>query len=137
MSLIRLNRRPSSRDLRVFATLWLLFLGVGGAIAWHKGAVSTALILWAAGAAVGLAGLLFPPLARPVYLVAIYATFPIGFVSSYVLLGILYFLVLTPIGLLMRMFGHDPLHRRFDPKKTSYWVARTGAKPPSSYFHQH
>ena len=69
-------------------------------------------------------GLVSPGLLRIVYLGMIYATLPIGIVVSYVILAATYYLVLTPIGLVMRLCGYDPMHRRFDRKAESYWVPR-------------
>jgi hypothetical protein len=137
MSLIRLNRHPSRRDLRIFGTLGLLVFATLGAIAWRQGAELAALVAWATSLALGGPGLVYPPLLRPLYLVAIFVTFPIGLVVSYVLLGALYFLVLTPIGLLMRLLGRDPLQRRFEPNRKSYWLPRSHERPATSYFHQH
>jgi hypothetical protein len=45
-------------------------------------------------------------------------------------LGILFLLVVTPTGLLMRLFGKDPLRLRFDPAADSYWIKRD---PPGPY----
>lgn len=36
-----------------------------------------------------------------------------------------YYLVVAPIGLVPRLFGHDPLHRRLEPTQQSYWRTRT------------
>lgn len=44
----------------------------------------------------------------------------LSFVSTRVILAVVYFLVLTPIGVIKRLFGWDPLHRRA-PKSESYW----------------
>ena len=44
-------------------------------------------------------------------------------------LGILFFLVVTPTGLLMRLFGKDPLRLRFDPAADSYWIKRDPPGP--------
>lgn len=46
---------------------------------------------------------------------------------SPVILGLLFFLIFTPVGLLMRLFGADPLRLRFDAKLPSYWMVR---EPP-------
>ena len=137
MSLIRLNLTPAPRDLRVFSTLWLVFLGAFGALAWHQGAHRVAFTLWAAGGIGGVAGLIFPPAMRYVYLGSVYVTFPIGFVSSYVILGAVYYLVLTPIGLIMRLLRHDPLTRRFEPERKTYWQPRGQPRPAHRYFRQH
>lgn len=54
-------------------------------------------------------------------------------VVSPVALGILFYAVFTPIGVLMRMFGKDPLKLARDPAAASYWVARQppGPRPDS------
>lgn len=137
MSLIRLNTKPTARDLRVFSTLWLVFFGVLGFVAWRRGAEQALVVLGLIGGVGGGVGLLFPAAMRHVYLASIYLTFPIGFVMSYVVLGSVYFLVLTPTGLIMRLVRHDPLRRRFDPGQKTYWKTRDPMRSPPSYFRQH
>jgi len=136
MSLIRINKNPSRRQLRVFGLAWLVFLGLLGWESWYRGRHSAAEAAWALAAVVPLAGLLSPRFLRSVYLAMSYATYPIGFVVSRVVLALAYYLALTPIGLAMRLFGHDPLSRRFDPKAPSYWIRRDATKTPESYFRQ-
>ncbi|MCA9292804.1 MAG: hypothetical protein KDA20_03225 [Phycisphaerales bacterium] len=62
---------------------------------------------------------------------------PIGWTISTTLLGVVYILVFTPIGLVLRTFGHDPMQRGFDRQRASYWS--THAPPPESrrYFRQY
>ncbi|MBF0311333.1 MAG: hypothetical protein HQL56_17595 [Magnetococcales bacterium] len=43
------------------------------------------------------------------------------------ILGVIFFLVVTPIGLIMRLFGKNPLALQVDRTATSYWILR---KPP-------
>jgi hypothetical protein len=64
------------------------------------------------------------------------ATLPIGLVVSFVMLGLFYFLLITPLGLVFRLLGRDPLHRRFDPKAETYWVEHQPADRPERYFQQ-
>jgi hypothetical protein len=47
----------------------------------------------------------------------------LGYVNSQILLSALFFLVLTPIGLVVRLVGHDPLERKRGNEK-SYWRPR-------------
>ncbi len=51
-------------------------------------------------------------------------------VVSPIALGILFYLVFMPIGLLMRVSGKDPLRLKFDPAATSYWIPREPPGPP-------
>ena len=44
-----------------------------------------------------------------------------------VVMGIVFFLTVTPTGIIMRMMGKDPLHRRLDPNAKTYWIER---QPP-------
>src|SRR5947209_11155299 len=50
-------------------------------------------------------------------------------VMNPVVMGILFFLVVAPIGLLMRVFGKRPLALGFDPTAKSYWIERTPPAP--------
>ncbi len=137
MSLIRINRNPSGRQLLVFALAWLALLGLLGWRSWSRGRHAGAEAAWALAAAVPLAGLLSRRLLRCTYLAMSFATYPIGLAVSRIVLALVYYLALTPIGLTMRLLGHDPLLRRFDPAARSYWTARGGARSPESYFQQY
>jgi len=48
-------------------------------------------------------------------------------ILSPVIMGFLFFGVLTPIGMVMRLAGYDRLRLRFDPKRPSYWLKRGSA----------
>lgn len=50
-------------------------------------------------------------------------------IVSPVVLGLLFLVVFTPAGVIMRLFGGDPLRLRFDPKAQSYWIDRTPPGP--------
>jgi hypothetical protein len=50
-------------------------------------------------------------------------------IVSPIALGILFFLVVTPTALLMKLFGKDPLRLRFDPAVDSYWIKRDPPGP--------
>ena len=137
MSIIRINRDPTRPELFVFGLIWLLFFGVVAAVVWGRGGARlVALGMGAAAVIVPLLGMLSPRFLRIVYLGMAYAAFPIGFVVSHLLLAVVYYLVLTPTGLLMRAFGYDPMSRRFDPGAPSYWVSRKGPPSADRYFRQ-
>lgn len=51
-------------------------------------------------------------------------------IVSPIALGILFYLVFFPIGLLMRLFGADPLRLKIDRASSSYWVSRQPPGPP-------
>jgi hypothetical protein len=136
MALIRINKDPSRTQLAVFGVAWLIFFGIWGGIAAAQDHATAARILWTLAAVIPLAGLFFPRGLRLVYLALSYVTYPIGFVVSHLVLGLIYYLVFTPVGLIMRLFRYDPLARRFEPQASSYWKARPNPKPVASYFRQ-
>jgi len=48
-------------------------------------------------------------------------------ITSPIILGVMFFGVITPVGWLMRLAGKDLLRMKFDPHCTSYWIPR---EPP-------
>lgn len=90
-----------------------------------------------AGVVLGLASVFCPLRLKPVFVAAIYVTSRIGFVVSHLILMIIYFVVITPIGLIMRLVGHDPLRLKFEPPAKIYWIDRKGRRSAASYFRQH
>jgi len=63
-------------------------------------------------------------------------SYPIGFVLSYVIMGTLFFLLITPVGLFFKLTGRDALNRRFEPDLPSYWIDSRPERPRESYFKQ-
>lgn len=58
-------------------------------------------------------------------------------IVSPIALGFLFFLVVTPIGMLMRFLGKDPLALRFDRSASTYWIVRIPSRPdPASFKNQ-
>lgn len=59
-------------------------------------------------------------------------------IISPIILAVLFFLCILPIGLLMRMFGKDPLRLRLEPETKSYWILREPPGPePDSFKNQY
>ena len=52
----------------------------------------------------------------------------LGKIISPIIMGVIFFLVVTPIGLLMRFFGKDVLNLKLNKKKSSYWIEKAGPK---------
>ena len=53
----------------------------------------------------------------------------LGWINTRIILGIIFYGVVTPIGLVIRLLGKDPMHRRFEPESDTYRVVR---KPRST-----
>ena len=52
----------------------------------------------------------------------------LGKIISPIIMAVIFFLVVTPIGLLMRLFGKDVLNLKLNKKKSSYWIEKVGPK---------
>ncbi len=143
---LELNLNPDARTLRQFGWIALgAFALLGGLVAWRGGllgldfgdaAWTVAGVLWGIGALSAALSWLAPRANRPLWIALTLLAFPIGYVVSIALLGILFFGVLTPVGLVFRLIGRDALHRRFDPAAKSYWMERSGDVPLERYFRQ-
>jgi Saxitoxin biosynthesis operon protein SxtJ len=144
--MIELDLRPDASKLRQFGGIAFVALGLLAAWSYWKSSLfgielgASRLgwvgVLSALGAFSGLMSLLAPGANRPLYVALTIASFPIGYVLSHVALAIIFYLVLTPLGLVFRLLGRDPLERRFEPEAETYWVARTKKRDKECYFSQ-
>jgi hypothetical protein len=116
-------REPDALALRRFVvTLPLALCVLGGVIAWQTGVWGWGLPLWVLAGVVGPVGVLAPGTRRPIWHGFMTVTAPIRWVVSMVLLSVVYFGVLLPMGLLSRTFRGDRLGRRFDRTAATYWA---------------
>jgi hypothetical protein len=125
-----INKIPMDRKaLRNFGLLMAVVLLLAGGWLWWKSAVTWP---WALGAAALLAVISFaaPMSLKPFYRVWMTFAVIMGWVMTRVVLTLVYYLVLTPIGFLGRAFGEQFLQLKLtrSDKTTSYWVRRIG--PP-------
>lgn len=108
-----------------------VFLGIAVVGAWQRGwAPGPVLtVLGGLGSALVVLGLAAPALLRPFFRVWMGLAVVLGFVMTRVLLTAVFALVVVPIGLGLRLFGKDLLHRRLDPAAPSYWQPKTYSDP--------
>ncbi len=74
--------------------------------------------------------------ARRLYRVWMNAGMPIGWTVAHAVLGVGFFGVITPIALVMKLIGHDPMNRSFDRKAETYWTRHEQVKDAKRYFRQ-
>ncbi len=138
MAIIEPNLDPSPTELRRFAAIWwpAFFAGVGGVVLYTGGSLGAAADIWIAAACVSAAGLAYPPFMRVVFIGLVRITMPIGIVVSWLLLAVIYFGVITPIGLLSRALRADPLQRDRDEAAATYWNRYDPPEEADRYFEQ-
>ena len=137
MAVIEINTNPSRRDLLWFGLLLPVFFAIVGVLVWRRtGSLTSGWVLWAAGGSLSALFAVWPASRRRIYLGWMYAVYPIGWTLSHLLLGVVYFVIMTPIGLALRVLGRDPLERSFDRTATTYWVRHNPAQRIERYLRQ-
>ena len=142
--LVEINWTPTDRVLRDFG---FIAAGVFGLVAlsmsqhwlWFAHRDAAPMFVWiAAGVAAFslVASLAMPRANRPLYVGLTLVSFPIGFVMSHLIMATLFFLVLTPVAVVMRIIGRDPLQRRSPKTTASYWSRVEPTRAKSQYFRQ-
>ena len=127
--------KATPRDLRkfgltvggVFAGLGLLFL------LRHK--------LWwpwfmTPGVPLLVLGAILPRSLKWIYVAWMTLAMLMGAVVSTLLLVLLFFLVVTPMGLVARLVGKDFLSQKLEPNAASYWLVRDISKPKAKHEHE-
>ena len=128
----------SRRMLRQFAALCFGIFGLLFVLSWHKhgGVTARALVAAAIAMLVGLPGLIWPSYIKPIFLGVMAVTQPIGHVMSTILLGVVYYVFLTPLALIFRWTGRDALARR-NSQAASYWTPKMQPADPRQYLRQY
>lgn len=129
--------KPDRATLSGFSEAWMFALGmVAAPMALWRGYPTLAGVFWGLAVLGRLVGLAAPSLLRPVFVGLSLATWPIGWVVSHLLLAIVYYGTVTPIGWLRRRRGEDPLQRTIDRQAPSYWSPARVNSRPDRYFRQ-
>lgn len=115
--------KPGRRDLRNLGLVFCVaFCVLAGISIWKQGA-AWPWLLAVAGLMLAL-GLLLPAALRPLYKVWMGFAVVMGFFMSRIILTVVFYLVVTPIGLFMRLLGKDLLDRKWDRDAPTYWKQR-------------
>ena len=139
---LEINWHPGFAERRKFA-LSLVFGFPAIALvfflfSWLTGHSWKPFFAWLAviGLFVGALLWLLPQIARPFYLVWYLLASGIGFVVSNSLLIAFYYLIITPLGLVLRATGRLSLQKSFDQNARSYWREVKKTVDPKRYYRQ-
>lgn len=137
MKLSDIPLRPTNRMLRQFAAA-LLVLSLVWAVLLFPAVRARPVLgaLFGGLALLGAAGLLWPRAVRWPFIAATVVTFPIGLLVTQLILLVMFYLVITPIGLVLRSTGRDPLQRHRDPRRVTWWAPRRETPDPERYLKQ-
>lgn len=128
---------PTTRQLREFAIIGTVILT--GCALWQAihNLRAPATTLYAASALLlGLIGIGKPRWLSPIFATWLYVTSPIAWLTSAVLLAIVFYGIVTPLGVLLRVFGREALDRRFRTAQDTYWHEKPVSTEMGHYFQQ-
>lgn len=80
------------------------------------------LYFYAAGGFFLLSGWLVPILLKPVFILFSYLGLVLGWVMTRIILSVLFYVIVTPIGCISRLFGKKHLILRPDPEQKTCWI---------------
>ena len=134
MSLIRIKSSLTPRERTVFALAWIgvaLFLATTRF--WTAG-FTPWVGFWSVIAIVPIVlGATQPQLIDRLYRGLALITAPIGWVIGHLILGLIWWGLITPLGCLRRWTGYDPMRRSSGRGLATYWNDLPDDRPPSSY----
>lgn len=134
MKFADLPTNPDDRMLRQFAALWILFFGAIGT--WEILKENTwGWSILAVAVVAGVLGLVWPRLLKPIFVAWMVLAFPIGWLVSHLILAVVFYGAFTPLGLVLKATGHDPLQRKRGDQ-SSYWRTKTQQREIRRYLKQ-
>ncbi len=136
MAVLPGRKLPSRNDLRWFGVVVAAFFGIWSGVFWWAGASVAPRVLAAGG--LGLVTLYYaiPQLRLPLYLSWMRLVHPIGWFVTHLILALIFFGLITPLGMVQRLFGRDALRMRRGASEDSYWTPRDSRDDTASYFRQ-
>lgn len=106
-----------------------------GAVSWRRGHLTTAVVAAVLGGLLVIGGLAAPVRLEPVHRAWMGLAHAISKVTTPLVMAALWYLVLTPAGVLVRRFGHRPLVR--SRGAVTYWHSRAPGQRQSALDHQY
>ena len=128
---------PTPRMLRQFGGIWIVFFGA--IAAWqglHHERHGLGLALVVLAITIGPVGIVAPRLIRPVFIGSMALTYPVGWIVSRIVLGILFYGLFTPVALLFRAKGRDELRLKPQRGTATYWTTKSHATDKAQYLRQ-
>ena len=115
-------KAKTNHALRKFALVMAVPLGLLAGLGYWRHKAAWPYLAGAAGFFL-VVGLVFPKALAPVEWAWMKLAQGLSFVMTHLIVGLAFFLVITPIGLILRVIGKRPLALAPDPKATTYWEA--------------
>jgi len=118
------------KDLRNFGLIMgvMLVLVFGLLLPWIWNAETLPMWPWVAAGVFALWGLLIPATLAPVFSIWMKIGHVLGWVNTRIIMGFIFYIIIFPIGFVIRLFGGDLINKRLDSNASTY---RKISKVPS------
>ena len=121
MGLINIDYRDRKEQRKFGLVIGGIFLLLGVVRFIFHGFCLSAQILGGIGIVLIILGLVIPPSLMPLFFIWLKVAELLNLIITHLLLFIVFYLILTPIGILYRLFVGDPLNRKWESERESYW----------------
>ena len=123
----------TNAQARKTALVVAVVLALFSAFSFYRHHQTRAIVFAALSLALILTGFFVPPLARAFHRAWMRLAYVLGYVNSRILLFVMFYGIVTPYGILSRLFGRDVLNRR-GKRRESYWIAREKTRQTRAQF---
>ena len=111
---------PTRKELLLFAFIWSAIFII---VALYPISSGGDIRVWAISISILFPLMSFvPPLFIPIYKIWVKFGEIVGRINSFIILSILFYFIITPTGIVMRLLGKDLLNKKIDKKGNSYWT---------------
>ena len=126
------NIRNKNSDFRSFGiTIGIILILIAAFLLWKGKDLSQAFFI--SGFILCLFGVAIPIILKPVYWISMIFATILGWVMTRVILSLLFYLIFTPIGLILRLFGKKLLELSWKEENSTYWNYRTDKPEKEDY----
>ena len=130
------ERRKFARSLVIGFPCVAVVLLLSGWLKTGVWKIEPALIVGVAGFAIGLVLLALPGIARPFYIVWYGLACTMGLVVGNILLAVVFYILITAVGIAMRAAGKGSISKTLDKQATTYWKDAKPVTDPQRYYRQ-
>lgn len=128
--------KTDEKTLGNFGLLFFVVLGAMAGVSYWKGSSHWPWFIAGSGLFLIL-GLFFPYLLKSFYRVWMVFAHLLGWIMTRVIVTLTFFLIFTPVGIILRMLGKDLLNKRIDRSASTYWRKREPISDKSRYLKQY
>lgn len=128
------SSRIDLRKVKQFGFAFACILLVTGSINFLKGYINLSIWFYSFSIVFISLAMLLPRFLAPVYAVFTKIMRVIGFINTKIILCLVFYCMVTPIGLAMRFLKKDPLEKQIDKHKTTYWIKKECMTEDVTYY---